>query len=66
LQGKTAKRTRKAWALFMLAIGLPEPGDGVAKVHAIFFYTIDTKIEINGDADSRESGGKILYYFYYV
>jgi hypothetical protein len=34
LQGKTAKRTRKAWALFMLATGLPEPRGGVAKVHA--------------------------------
>jgi hypothetical protein len=40
LQGKTAKRTRKAWALFMLAIGLPEPRDGVAKVHATFLYGI--------------------------
>jgi hypothetical protein len=36
LQGKAAKRTRKAWALFMLATGLPEPRGGVANVHAIF------------------------------
>jgi hypothetical protein len=40
LQGKTARRTRKAWALFMLAAGLPEPKGGATKVHACFFKQI--------------------------